>query len=68
MRPLRRAHSSLAEDPGLIRRQFEGSNAIGAVKGNFPRRSGRGQIHLAGPLTVTASAREGKITLFLAEE
>jgi 3-isopropylmalate/(R)-2-methylmalate dehydratase large subunit len=45
--------------PGVSRKKDEVT--ISAINRNFPGRSGPGQMYLASPLTVAASAIEGKI-------
>ena len=37
---------------------------VSAINRNFPGRSGPGQMYLASPLTVAASALEGRIVAF----
>ena len=40
------------------------SHSVSAINRNFPGRSGPGQVYLASPLTVAASAVEGRLAAF----
>jgi 3-isopropylmalate/(R)-2-methylmalate dehydratase large subunit len=48
--------------PGVSTRKDQVT--VSAINRNFPGRSGPGQMYLASPLTVAASALEGKIVAF----
>lgn len=48
--------------PGVSRRPTDVT--ISAINRNFPGRSGPGQLYLASPFTVAASAMEGRITAY----
>jgi len=55
----------LTEDPEPISQQLAGKDLswkpISSINRNFPGRSRPGQMYLASPLTVAASAVEGRI-------
>ena len=52
--------------PGVSRKT--GDVTISAINRNFPGRSGPGQLYLASPYTVAASALAGQITAWDPEE